>query len=209
MLMPTTEAVQVQSSSAGDALSAKHGEIATAEQHLAELEAAREAAAVAGEETRGLRQQVAETSADLEELRMQEGHLALVVAEEEQAQVHRGRQAALTEVYRRDVEYLKATKHALAKQAERDRAREECTRLTRRDWYDPQLEGRGHRHPDLHGNRDSDAPVVLAPLRTSEPSSGQGQPPVQHSLDADIARLERLATESEEASRDNKGDRNE
>jgi DNA repair exonuclease SbcCD ATPase subunit len=182
---------------AKDAAEAKSAQVEEAQQTLARLRAQRERAAVAESNTRQVRSAIVDAEANLEDLRMQASRLAEALAEEEASERRRSQHAAIAEVYRRDVEYLMAIKLISERQAELDRAREECAHLTSRDWYSPQLDGRGHPNPDLHSSRDSAAAVDLAPLRTTEPSRGQGHAPIENDIDFDIARLERLAAEAE------------
>jgi len=180
---------------AKEAVQAKAGEVEAAERALGGLQAERRREALAERGTQQLRASIADAEADLEDLRTQETALQRTLEREEQVHLHRARQAALAEVYRRDVEYLKANKLAFEAHAEYERARQKVTRLTSCDWYDSQTVGRGH--PLLYEDRTTDElPVKLAPLRTSTPPS-PGKGPVENDIDFDIARLESLAQEAE------------
>jgi hypothetical protein len=189
----TTETTRLDQ--ARDALRRKRDEIGECDDRLDGLRERREAQALAGGDTRPVRREISEAEIELEDLHTQEAALQRTLEQEERAQRHREQQAALAEVYRRDVEYLRTSKDVSEKNAELARGREKLIQLTRDDWYDPQAVGRGHSllYEDRH---TPELPVKLAPMRT-EMSATPGKEPVENDIDVDIARLESLAQEAE------------
>jgi hypothetical protein len=107
---------------AEETVAAKRAEITDAETDLRRLREQREQEAITGKDTRGLRQATTDAEADLDDLRMQLGHLTKRLEEESYRQLHRDRHAALAMIYRADLPFLQARRVILQKQAELVRA---------------------------------------------------------------------------------------
>ena len=84
----TTPAVSETADRARENVRVKREEVAGIESRLTDLRRARENAAVTGGSTSRERQAIAECEADLEDARTQERHLASIVEQESEAQLH-------------------------------------------------------------------------------------------------------------------------
>ncbi|MEA2201886.1 MAG: hypothetical protein QOI89_2482 [Solirubrobacteraceae bacterium] len=94
---------------------AKDGEIAAVRARLAALEEDRKQAALAGNDTRELRRQIADAEADVEDLRVQAERLSRELEEATDLELHRKRHALLAGIHRTDVEYLRARRLVMEK----------------------------------------------------------------------------------------------
>jgi len=186
--MTVAEITSVES--ALGAVRMKDEEILQAEGALRVLCGRREREAVAGGDTHPLRAEIADAQAELEELRMQATHLAMVLEGARDLALHRERHAALAGIYRRDLEYLAALRRVRKTRAEAAAANTALEGICQGQPYwalrraDPDL-------ARLGVEADPKAPAPVLPL-------GRGD--TVEEIDADIARVERLAAEAEEES---------